>query len=74
MPKKDNPLPLPEEGDDPKLEEFFLNKIINIRKLFHNIPPYKTQEDTIPRFNKFSITSEANLKTNVIQMPSKSWG
>ena len=25
-----------------KFGEFFLNKIINIRKLFHNIPPYET--------------------------------
>ena len=39
--KEENPLP--EENDDTKLaeqfREFFLNKIINIRKLFHNIPP-----------------------------------
>ena len=43
--KEENPLP--EEDDDTKLaeqlREFFLNKIINIRKLFHNIPPYETQ-------------------------------
>ena len=42
--KEDNPLP--EEDDDTKLSEqfgeFFLNKIINIRKLFHDVPPYKT--------------------------------
>ena len=43
--KEENPLP--EEDDDTKLAEqfgeFFLNKIINIRKLFHNIPPYEAQ-------------------------------
>ena len=41
--------PLPEEDNDTKLaeqfREFFLSKIINIRKLFRNIPPYKTQQD-----------------------------
>ena len=42
--KEENPLPV--EDDDTKLAEqfgeFFLNKIINIRKLFHNILPYDT--------------------------------
>ena len=51
--KEDNPLP---EGDDnailtEQFSKFFPNKIINIQKLFQNIPPYKTQEDTIPRFD-----------------------
>ena len=55
-----------------EFREFFLNRIINIRKLFHKIPPYKTQEDTIPRFAKFSTRSEANLKTIINQIPSKS--
>ena len=63
--KEDNPLP--EENDDTKpakqFREFFLNKIINIRKLFHDIPLYKTHEDTILRFNKLSTISEADLKT-----------
>ena len=72
--KEDNPLP--EEDDDTKLAEpfkgFFLNKIINIRKLFHDIPQYKTQEDTILRLNTFSTISEADLKTIIYQMPSKS--
>ena len=44
--KQENPLP--KEDDDTKLaelfREFFLNKIINIKKLFHNIPPYETQQ------------------------------
>ena len=43
--KEENPLP--EDDNDTKLAEqfgeFFLNKIINIRKLFHDIPPYETQ-------------------------------
>ena len=73
--KEDNPLP--EEDDDSKLAEqfgeFFLNKIINISKLFYDIPKSKTQEDTIPRFDKFSTISEANLKTSINQMPSKSY-
>ena len=72
--KEDNPLP--EEDDDTKLAEqfgkFFLNKIINIRKLFHNIPPYKTQKDTFPRVDKFSTICEADLKTIINQMPNKS--
>ena len=71
--KEDNPLP--EEDDDSKLaeqfSEFFLNKIINIRKLFHNIPPNKPQNDAVPRFAKFSMISEADLKTIINQMPNK---
>ena len=72
--KEDNPLPEEDDGIKPakQFREFFLNKIINIRKLFHDIPPYKTQETTIPRFDKFSTISEANLKTIINQMPSKS--
>ena len=39
--------PLPEEDGETKLAvqfgEFFLNKIINIRKPFNCIPPYETQ-------------------------------
>ena len=42
--KEENPLL--EEDDDTKLAEqfrkFFLNKIVSIRKLFHNTPPYET--------------------------------
>ena len=71
--KQENPLP--EEDDDTKLAEpfgeFFLSKFINIRKLFHNIPPYETQQDTVPRLDKFS-TSKADLKTIINQMPNKS--
>ena len=72
--KEDNQIP--REDDDTKLaeqiREFFLNKIINIRKLFYGIPLYKTQDDTIPRFDKLSTISEADLKTITKQMPSKS--
>ena len=72
--KEDNPLP--EDDDDTKLaeqfQEVFLTKITNIRKIFHDIPPYKTQEDTIPRWVKFSTISEADLKTILNQMPTKS--
>ena len=61
--KEDNLLP---EDDSIKpaeqFIEFFLSKIISIRKKIHNIPSYKTQEDTIPRFDKFSTMSEADLK------------
>ena len=74
--KEENPLP--EEDDDTKLAEqfgeFFINKIINIGKLFHHIPPHKSQEDTIPRFNKFSTISEADLKTIINQISNKSFG
>ena len=66
---------LPEEDDDTKLagqfREFFLSKIINIRKLFHNIPLCKTHQDTVPRLEKFSTISEADLKTIIHQMPNK---
>ena len=69
--KEDNPLP--EKDNDTKLaEQFgecFLNKILKIRKLFHNIPPYITQKDSIPRFDKFSTISKADLKTIIYQMP-----
>ena len=72
--KEDNPLP--EDDDGTKLAEqfrqFFTNKVINIRKIFHSMPSYKTQQDTIVRFNKFSTISEADLKTVVNLMPSKS--
>ena len=72
--KEDNPLL--EKDDKTKLAEqfgeFFLNKIINIRKLFQNIPPYKTQKDTIPRFDKCETISEVNLNTTINQMPNKS--
>ena len=72
--KEDNPFL--EECDDTKLAEqfggFFLNKIINIRKLFHDIPPYKIQKDAISRFDKFSTQSEADLNTITNQMPNKS--
>ena len=67
--------PLPEENDDTKLaeqfREFFLGKIINIRKILHNIPPCKIQQDTVPRLDKFSTISEADLKTIKNQMPNK---
>ena len=63
-PKQENPLP--EEDDDTKpskqFGEFFLSKIINIRKLFHNIPPYEIQQDTVPRLDKLSTISKADLK------------
>ena len=68
--------PLSEEDDDIKLaepfREFFLNKIINIRKLFHNIPPYETQKDTVLRLGNFLTICEANLKTMINQMPNTS--
>ena len=71
--KEENPLL--EEDDDTKLAEqfrkFFLNKIISIRKLFHNIPPYETWQDTVPRLDKFSTISEADLKTIINKMPNK---
>ena len=58
--------PLPEGNDDTKLAEqfgeFFLSKIINIRKLFHNIPPYETQWDIISWLEKFSTIGEAAWK------------
>ena len=68
--------PLPEEDDDTKLaeqfSEFSLNEISNIRKLFHNIPPYETLKDAVPRFDKFSTITEPDLKTIINQVPSKS--
>ena len=72
--KQENPLP--DEDDATKLAEqfgeFLLNKIINIRKLFHNIPPYETQQDTDPRLDKLSTINEADLKPIINQMPNKS--
>ena len=72
--KQENPLP--EEDDDTnlaeKFREFFLSKIINIRKLFHNIPPYKSQQDTVPGVDQFSTIREADLKTIINQMLNKS--
>ena len=44
---------------------------MSIRKLFHNIPPYETGRDTIPRLDKFSTISEADLKTIINKMPNK---
>ena len=68
--------PLPEGDNDTKLPEqfgeFFLSKIINIRKLFLNIPPYETQQDTVPRLDTFSMISEDDLRPIINQMPNKS--
>ena len=46
--------------------------MISIRKLFHIIPLYKTQKDAIPKFDKFSMISEADLKAIINQMLNKS--
>ena len=72
--KEENPLP--EADNDTKLAkefgEFFLNKIINIGKLFNNIPLCEAQRDTVPRLGKFSTICEANLKTIISQILNKS--
>ena len=63
--KEENPLP--GESDDIKIAEqfgeVFLNKIINVRKLFHNKQLYKTQRDTVPMLGKSSTISKTDLKT-----------
>ena len=70
--KEDNPLP--EEDDDTKLveqfSEFFWNRIVNIKRLFHNISLYETQKDAIPRLDKFSTINKADLETIRNQMPN----
>ena len=67
---------IPEEDDDTTLaeqfREFFLNKIIHIRKLFNDIPSYEPQGDTVPRLGKFSTINKADLKTIISQMANKS--
>ena len=57
---KSNPLPGSTSDEHPADEfaNYFLEKILNIRKLFDGIPNYKPNPINIPPLNKFSILSE----------------
>ena len=53
--KQENPLP--EEDNDTKLTEQFgilPKQNYQHQETIHNIPPYKTQQHTVPRLDKFS--------------------
>ena len=49
---------------------YFLEKILNIRKLFNGIPNYKPNATDIPQLNQFSILSETQLYKIIMEMPS----
>ena len=69
---KSNPLPA-STSDEHLTDEFanyFLEKILNIRKLFNGIPNYKPNPINIPLLNKFSILSEIQLYKIIMEMPS----
>ena len=69
---KSNPLPAA-TSDEHLADEFatyFLEKILNIRKLFDGIPNYKPTPINIPLLNKFSMLSETQLYKTIMEMPS----
>ena len=69
---KSNPLPASTSDEHlaDEFETYFLEKILNIRKLFDGIPNYKTTPINIPLLNKFSILSETQLYKIIMEMPS----
>ena len=69
---KSNPLPT-STSDEHLADEFanyFLKKILNIRKLFDGIPNYKPNPINIPLLNKFSILSETQCYKIIMEMQS----
>ena len=69
---KSNPLPVSTSNEHlaDKFANYFLEKILNIRKLFDGIPNYKPTPIDIPPLNKFSILSETQLYKIIMEMPS----
>ena len=50
---------------------YFLEKILNIRKLFDGIPNYKPNYKNVPQLMKFSTLSGNQLYRMIMEMPSK---
>ena len=69
---KSNPLPTSTSNKKlaDKFANYFLEKILTIRKLFNGIPNYKPNPTDIPQLNKFSILSETQLYKIIMEMPS----
>ena len=67
--------PLPEEKSNVELAEeftdFFLNKILTIRKQFADISPYTPTTKDIPILQKFAPVSEREVKEIIMSMKSK---
>ena len=52
--------------------DYFYNKIVNIRKLFEDIDPIKpTINNTVPKFCKFSVLTESEVKRIALKMKTK---
>ena len=70
---KSNPL-LTSTSNEELADDFanyFLEKILNIRKLFDGIPNYKPNPIDIPQLNKFSTLSETQFYKIIMEMPSR---
>ena len=70
---KSNPLPTSTSNEElaDKFANYFLEKILNIRKLFDGIPNYKPNPIDIPQLNKFSTLSETQPYKIIMEMPSR---
>ena len=68
-----NPLPdsTSNEGLAEKPTNYFLEKILNIKKLFDGIPNYTPNSREVPQINKFSTLTESQLYRIIMEMPSK---
>ena len=72
--KQENPLP-PNTSDEDLCEEFavyFLDKILNIRKLFDGIPPLDPPLSGVPTLRKFSVLTANEVKAIINSMKKKS--
>ena len=58
------------EGLAEEFANYFLEKILNIRKLFDEIPNYKPNSNDVPQINRFSTLSENELYRIIMEMPS----
>ena len=70
---KSNPLPTSTSNEEltDEFANYFLEKILNIRKFFDGIPNYKPNPIDIPQLNKFSTLSETQLYKIIMEMPSR---
>ena len=50
---------------------YFLEKILNIRKLFDGIYNYTPNSRDVPQINKFSTLTESQLYRIIMEMPSR---
>ena len=73
---KSEPPAWPLHDDETQLAEefalFFENKILAIRDLFKNIPPYNPKQHDIPKFTQFAPMSEKEVNLIIKSMKTKS--